>query len=94
VVVAPKGLQNPDRAAGLSSRGFDTLSLRQTCERALLPRFQIVHARLIPVGGFTFWANSGFTHCALARHPFVLAPVTTIPLLPDGDQSHEVTVPR
>jgi hypothetical protein len=33
VALVPKGLQNPDRAADHTRRGFDTLSLRQTFQR-------------------------------------------------------------
>src|SRR3974390_901302 len=57
-------------------------------------RFEFVLARFVPVRRFTLWANPRFTVRALAWHPFVLATVTTIPFLPDGDQSHKVTIPR
>lgn len=92
VAVGPKGLQNPDRADGMAIRGFDTLSLRQTFKRALRPRLEIVHARLVPVGRMTTWANFRLSRRTLARHPFVLAPVTTIALLFDCDQSHAGTI--
>ena len=68
--------------------GFDPLSLRQTLERALLPRLELVHARLVPIGGLAFRTNAGFALCTSAWHPFVLASVTTIPLLFDRDQRH------
>ena len=45
-------------------------------------------------GGFALWANFGLPSRAFARHPFVLAPVTTIPFLPDGNHCHKPTIPR
>ena len=63
-------------------------------ERALLPRLEFINSRFVPVRGLAFRANLGFPVCAFARDPFVLAPVTTIALLLDGDQRHEANIPR
>jgi len=54
-----------------------------------LPRFEFVLALFVPVRAFAKWANSRFPCGALARHPFVLAPVTFIAFLFDGDQCHK-----
>jgi hypothetical protein len=68
--------------------GFETRFPPQTFERSgLLLNF--ILARLVPIGAFARWANLWFAFGALTRHPFVLASVTTIPLLFECDQCHE-----
>ena len=49
---------------------------------------------LVPVWRFAGRANSRFTLGALARHPLVLAAIAPITLLLNGNQRHDVNIPR
>ena len=71
--------------------GFNSLSLRQTCERPNSRR-PLVLARLIPVGRFAFRANSRFSLRTFAWHPFMGASGTFIPLLLNSDQHDQTNI--
>jgi hypothetical protein len=86
VPVVATGLQNQDRAADYPRRGFDTLFLRQPFG---LYRRGFVPARLVPVWRLALWANARLAHCALARHPFVLAARAAEALYFDRGDWHE-----
>jgi hypothetical protein len=71
-------------------RGFESRSLRQAFERSLLPRFELVFARLIPVRRLAGRANPRFADCTFSRHPLVGATITFIPLLLERDHAHVI----
>lgn len=64
-----------------------------TFERAL-SRFEPIFARFVPVWRVASRTNFRLAFSALAWHPFVLAPVTTIALLLERDQCHEDIIPE
>jgi hypothetical protein len=57
-------------------------------------RFEPVLARFIPIRRLARRTDSWLTLGAFAGYPFVRTAITFIPFLPEGDQSHDVTIPR
>src|SRR5258708_36178859 len=72
-LLAAKSLQNSERCG--STVGSTPCPSAKLFERSLLPRFELVDSRLVPIRRLALRANPRFANGAFAGHPFVLAPI-------------------